>query len=89
MKPIQPVKVFIPVDVNEEIPNGTTKNYPMISEHHWLKEQSSYVLSKEEMMILLGDAWEAAEKYANGKLNNFELPLSIQTKKEYLKTILP
>lgn len=53
MNPLQETKVYVPVDINEEIPNGSTKNYPMIDEYHWLKEQSLFVFTREELENLL------------------------------------
>jgi hypothetical protein len=63
MNPLQPVKVFIPVDINDEIPIGEYKDAKFIDDHHWLKEQSLFVFDKESLEKLLGDAFDAGANH--------------------------
>ena len=53
---------------------------------HWLKEQNNrYILSEEEIIKLISDAFDAGREKGNHDGNYFDAPLN---KEEYLKQIL-
>ena len=96
--PIKPVNAYLPVDVNDELPDRDGKvlarseygGYKITNGYHikhnhctfWLKEQSLFVFTKEELIKLLGDAFEKMYSYGNDSYKETE-------KQRFIKSILP